>query len=599
MAGMEGVSFTVWAPSAESVSVVGDFNGWDEHRHGMRRIESSGIWGCFVAGVELGDKYKFRIRSLNGESIEKTDPFGLTTELSPGCASIIAELGSFDWDDATWMKSRENSKQLHSPMSIYELHLGSWRQQESNHHWLNYREIAHELVDYCGALGFTHVELLPVAEHPYTPSWGYQSTGYYSVTSRYGSPADFKYFVNYCHKHGIGVLLDWVPGHFPKDAHGLNRFDGTALYEHEDPRRGEHPDWGTWIFNFGSKQVCNFLIANALFWLDEYHIDGLRVDAVASMLYLDYSRNEGEWLPNKNGGRENLEAVEFLQRLNTQVRSHFPSAMTIAEESTAWPGVSRPIEDGGLGFNLKWNMGWMNDMLHYFRLDPIHRKHHHERLTFSLMYAFSENFLLPFSHDEVVHGKGSLLGQMPGEECARFANLRLLYGYLWCHPGKKLMFMGDELAQPTEWDHDGTLDWGLLQVRSHRGVQRLVADLNQLYRSEPALHELDFVAEGFQWLDCDNANESVLIFLRRALNANDWLLICCNFTPVSRSDYRVGVPGLAPLKPILNTDSECYGGSSHGEGLIVMPEDTAHEKQPHSATITLPPLSVVIFKAES
>ena len=485
--GVAGVNFSVWAPNAASVAVIGDFNEWDSRSHLMRKHIPSGVWELFVPGVAAGEKYKFHVRTRAGESIEKSDPWGFAAELPPRTASVVADLDAHRWNDSAWMERRASRDWLHEPMSVFEVHLGSWRRDPQSHHgWMNYRELAHQLVDYCKELGFTHIELLPVAEHPFTGSWGYQLVGYFAATSRYGSPEDFMYFVDHCHQHGIGVILDWVPAHFPRDGHGLMRFDGTPLYEHADPRQGEHPDWGTMIFNYGRHEVRNFLTANALFWLDKYHIDGLRVDAVASMLYLDYSRNEGEWVPNRFGGRENLEAIEFLKEFNEKCHEKFPGVLTIAEESTAWGGVSRPTYAGGLGFSMKWNMGWMNDTLSYMHHDPVHRRHHHNELTFSLIYAFTENFVLPLSHDEVVHGKGSLLDQMPGDLWQRYANLRLLYSYMWTHPGKKLLFMGGEIAQWEEWNYERDLQWSLLQWESHLGVQRLIADLNRLYRTEPA-----------------------------------------------------------------------------------------------------------------
>ncbi len=593
-----GFNFAVWAPNARQVSVVGDFNGWDERVHPMRHRGDSGIWEIFLPGLDVGQRYKFRITTCTGEVVDKADPFALTSELPPCTASITAELERYCWQDEAWMAERTERSFLHAPMSIYEVHLGSWQRDQSPHGWMNYRELAHRLVDYCRQQNHTHIELLPISEHPYTGSWGYQTTGYYAATSRYGSPEDFMYFVDYCHRNGIGVIIDWVPAHFPKDAHGLRRFDGTALYEHEDPRRGEHPDWGTLIFNYGRNEVRNFLIANALFWLDKYHIDGLRVDAVASMLYLDYSRNEGEWIPNEYGGRENLEAIEFLKQFNERVHAEHPGVVTIAEESTAWPGVSRPTFDGGLGFSLKWNMGWMNDTLRYFHKDPIHRRHHHDELTFSLIYAFHENFVLPLSHDEVVHGKGALLDQMPGDLWQRFANLRTLYAYMWAHPGKKLLFMGNEIAQWSEWNHDAQVDWDLLQWPKHVGVQRLIADLNRLHRDEPALHELDFHPEGFCWIDCHNADDSVLAFLRKARDPNNYILACCNFTPVVRHGYRIGVPSARWHREILNSDSEYYGGSNTGNGPGVQAEEVPHHGQPCSLVLTLPPLAVCLFKPE-
>lgn len=596
--GVTGVNFAVWAPNAQAVSVIGDFNDWDGRCHPLRKHESSGIWELFVPAARPGHKYKFRIKACDGSVSDRSDPYGFTAEMPPCTASIVAQLEGFPWQDAEWMEARRHQP-LDRPISIYEVHLGSWRQAPDRlHGWMNYRELAHQLVAYCQQMGYTHIELLPVSEHPFTGSWGYQTIGYYSVTSRYGTPHDFMYFVDYCHRHGIGVIIDWVPAHFPRDGHGLRRFDGTALYEHEDPRKGEHPDWGTMIFNYGRNEVRNYLLANALFWADVYHVDGLRVDAVASMLYLDYSRKEGEWVPNRYGGRENLEAIDFLREFNTRIHGQFPGILTIAEESTAWGGVSRPVDWGGLGFSMKWNMGWMNDTLRYMRHDPIHRRYHHNELTFSLIYAFSENFVLPLSHDEVVHGKRSLLDQMPGDLWQKFANLRLLYGYMWTHPGKKLLFMGSDIGQWREWAYDSQVSWELLQWDTHQGVQRLVADLNRLYRSEPALHERDFDGSGFEWIDCHNYNDSVLVYMRKACDPNDFLVICANFTPVVRHGYRVGVPRGGFYREILNTDSTYYGGSNVGNFPGVMASSEGHHLRPFSLSVVLPPLAVVIFKPE-
>ncbi len=596
--GVRGTNFAVWAPNAQQVSVVGDFNEWDGRRHPMVHRGDSGLWELFLPGLDVGQRYKFRVTSSTGEVVDKADPYGVYAELPPCTASITADLDHYIWRDEEWLEARRERPYLHAPMSVYEVHLGSWQRDHSPNGWMNYRELAHRLVEYCRAQHHTHVELLPVSEHPFTGSWGYQTTGYYSVTSRYGTPEDFMYFVDYCHQHEIGVIIDWVPAHFPKDAHGLRRFDGTALYEHEDPRRGEHPDWGTLIFNYGRNEVRNFLIANALFWLDKYHIDGLRVDAVASMLYLDYSREEGDWLPNQHGGSENLEAIDFLKVFNERVHADYPGVVTIAEESTAWPGVSRPTFDGGLGFSLKWNMGWMNDTLRYFQKDPIHRRHHHDELTFSLIYSFHENFVLPLSHDEIVHGKGSLLDQMPGDLWQRFANLRLLYAYMWSHPGKKLIFMGDEIGQWSEWNHDAEIDWDLLQWPKHVGAQRLIADLNRLHQTEPALHELDFHPEGFCWIDCHNSTDSVLAFLRQARDPQDHVLICGNFTPVVRENYRIGVPREGWYAEILNSDSEHYGGSNVGNGPGRQAEPIEHHGQPYSLEVTLPPLAICMLKPQ-
>lgn len=596
--GEVGVNFAVWAPNAQSIQVVGDFNFWDGRQHAMRKQIPSGIWELFVPAAKVGQKYKFRIRTLDGQTIDKSDPFGFYAELPPRTASVVTELGKFTWSDDQWMERRAAEDPLRKPVSVYELHLGSWKRDSRGiHGWMNYREIAHQVVEYCRQTGFTHIELMPVSEHPFTGSWGYQTVGYFSITSRYGTPDDFKYLVNYCHQNGIGVLIDWVPAHFPKDGHGLRRFDGSALYEHEDPRQGEHPDWGTMIFNYGRNEVRNFLIANALFWLDEYHIDGLRVDAVASMLYLDYSRKHGEWVPNVHGGRENLDAIHLLREFNAQAHAQYPGVLTIAEESTAWPGVSRPVESGGLGFSLKWNMGWMNDTLRYMRHDPIHRKYHHDEITFSLIYAFTENFALPLSHDEVVHGKGALVAQMAGDLWQKFANLRLLYSYMWTHPGKKLLFMGSEIAQWHEWNYDAEIQWDLLKWDNHSGMQHLIGDLNRLLVSEPALHQVDFSAEGFEWVDCLNREDSTLSFIRYAEDKSNWLLVCCNFTPVVR-DYRVGVPANAFYREIFNSDSSYYGGSNVGNFPGVQAEMIPQHGRPQSINLRLPPLATMVFRPE-
>lgn len=597
--GVRGVNFAVWAPNAASVAVVGDFNRWDGRCHLMQQRTAAGIWELFVPGLGAGEKYKFRVRTAAGDVGDKSDPYGFAAELPPRTASIVSDLGRFAWNDEDWLKLRSESDARRRPLSVYEVHLGSWRRHTDRlHGWLNYRELAHRLVDYCRRLGFTHLELLPVSEHPYSGSWGYQTVGYFAATSRYGTPEDFMYFVDYCHRHGIGVILDWVPAHFPRDGHGLRRFDGTALYEHDDPRRGEHPDWGTLIFNYGRNEVRNFLVANALFWFDKYHIDGLRVDAVASMLYLDYSRKEGEWLPNEHGGRENLDAISLLQEVNREAHGRFPGVLTIAEESTAWPGVSHPVDSGGLGFSFKWNMGWMNDTLRYMRQDPLHRRHHHNQLTFGLMYAYSENFVLPLSHDEVVHGKRSLLGQMPGDLWQKFANLRLLFAHMWTHPGKKLLFMGGEFGQWNEWSSDADLQWDLLQWDSHRGLQRLITDLNTLTAREPALHQLDHEPGGFEWIDCDNHTESVLSFIRRAPGDGEYLVVAANFTPVVRHRFSIGVPRPGRYRELFNSDSTYYGGSNVGNATAVPAIDMPCHGRPWSLTITLPPLAMVIFKPD-
>ena len=596
--GVKGVNFAVWAPNATSVSIVGDFNKWDERRHPMRKHIPSGFWELFVPGLAEGAIYKYRVKN-GGFTAEKCDPYGFAAECPPKTASKVVDLSKYRWEDSQWMQERIKRNALDAPMSFYEVHLGSWKRPGDNpDRWMTYRELAHDLVDYVKEMGYTHIELMPVSEHPFSGSWGYQQVGYYAPTARYGTPEDFMYFVDHCHQNNIGVLLDWVPAHFPKDGHGLAYFDGTNLYEHSDPRKGEHRDWGTLIFNYGRHEVRNFLVSNALFWMDKYHIDGLRVDAVASMIYLDYSREHGDWEPNKYGGRENLEALDFLRELNVQTHEQFPGTITVAEESTAWPNVSRPTYIGGLGFSLKWNMGWMNDTRSYMRHEPIHRKYHHDELTFSLIYAFTENFVLPLSHDEVVHGKGSLLDQVPGDLWQKFANLRLLYGYMWTHPGKKLTFMGGEFGQWEEWNYNTSLQWHLLQWESHSGLQRYVADLNKLLTSEPALHELDFDHHGFEWVDCHNWEESVLAFLRKGKNPDDFLLTACNFTPVPRTNHRIGVSKLRYYRAVLNSDSEYYGRSNIGNVMGAHAEKIPWHGRPYSIEIVLPPLSVCVFKPE-
>ncbi|MEY3204423.1 MAG: hypothetical protein RLZZ21_754 [Planctomycetota bacterium] len=594
--GVAGVTFAVWAPNADLVSVVGDFNGWDGASHRMHKRIPSGIWELFVPGLGPGTLYKFRVHA-DGTHADRTDPYGFAAEVPPRTASIVTDLSAYQWRDGDWMADRASRNALAAPISIYEVHLGSWRRPgDDPQRWLTYADLERELVPYVVEMGFTHVEFLPPTEHPLSASWGYQTIGLFAATSRFGSPQAFMSLIDALHRAGVGVLIDWVPAHFPKDAHGLRRFDGTALYEHEDPRKGEHPDWGTLIFNYGRHEVANYLVSNALFWLDRYHIDGLRVDAVASMLYLDYSRKDGEWEPNCFGGRENLEAIEFLKTFNVQVHGHFPGTLTIAEESTAWPGVSRPTYLGGLGFSLKWNMGWMNDTLRYMRHDPVHRKYHHDELTFSLIYAFHENFVLPFSHDEVVHGKGSLIDQMPGDLWQKFATLRLLYTYMWCHPGKKLLFMGNEFGQWREWNFDASLDWHLLQHDTHRGLSKAVADLNMLVRREPALHQLDFDGRGFEWIDCHNWQDSVLAFVRRGETPDDFLVVCCNFTPVPREGYRLGVPCGGTYDEIFNGDSAWYGGTNLGNAGALEAEPVPHHGRDHSVSLTLPPLAAVVLK---
>jgi 1,4-alpha-glucan branching enzyme len=596
--GVEGVHFAVWAPNAERVSVVGDFNRWSPGSHELKaRWDSSGIWEGFMPGLKKGDGYKYHIVSReNGYSVEKADPFALLAEEPPRTASIVWE-HDYKWNDTEWMSKRSAKNALSAPMSVYEVHLGSWmRVPEGGDRSLTYREMAPRLSAYVKEMGFTHVEIMPVMEHPFYGSWGYQITGYFAPTSRYGTPEDFMHLVDVLHQNGIGVLLDWVPSHFPTDQHGLAYFDGTHLYEHADMRKGFHPEWNSYIFNYGRYEVVAFLISNALYWLDRFHIDGLRVDAVASMLYLDYARENGQWVPNEYGGKENLEAIEFIKRLNHAVYENYPDVQTIAEESTDWPLVSRPTYLGGLGFGKKWNMGWMHDTLKYFKQDPIFRKYHHNVLTFSIWYAFNENFMLPLSHDEVVHGKGSLIGKMPGDEWQRFANLRALFGYMYAHPGKKLLFMGGEFGQVREWGHDSSLEWHVLEYPLHAGLKRWVADLNRAYRDEPALHRLDFEAGGFEWIDCSDWEGSTLSFLRRDGAGGASVLAVCNFTPVPRHDFRVGVPDGGRWNEILNSDAQIYGGS--GMGNMGGAEATAEEThgRPHTLRITLPPLSVVVFK---
>lgn len=596
--GVDGAFFAVWAPNAKRVSVVGDFNGWDGRKHPMRLRGLSGVWELFIPELKEGDLYKYEVKTQEEHLYLKTDPYGFQSELRPDTSSIIANLEKFTWSDQDWMMQRTNEDPLNNPISVYEVYLGSWaRVAEEGNRFLTYRELAEKLIPYVKDMGFTHIELLPVAEHPLDISWGYQVTGYFAPTSRYGKPEDFMYFVNACHQEGIGVIVDWVPAHFPKDAYSLPYFDGSFLYEHSDPRLGEHKDWGTLIFNYGRHEVKNFLIANAVFWFDKFHIDGIRVDAVASMLYLDYSRNEGEWIPNEYGGRENLQAIAFMKQLNEIIYKEFPGVLTIAEESTSWPGVSHPIHLGGLGFNLKWNMGWMNDMLTYMSKDPIHRKYHHGMITFALLYAFHENFILVLSHDEVVHGKRSLLDKMPGDMWQKFANLRAFYGFMFGHPGKKLLFMGGEFGQWKEWNCEESLDWYLLQHEPHQGLQRFVRDLNKLYISEPALFRHDFNYQSFEWIDFYDSDNSVISFMRKNLEKEeDTLVFVCNFTPIAHQNYRIGVPRPGYYREIMNTDSAAYGGSDMGNGGGCMAEPTPWQTQPYSLNLTLPPLSTLIFK---
>ncbi len=598
--GVSGINFAVWAPNAKGISLIGSFNEWDGRRHPMQKRVPSGVWEIFVPGIGLGHQYKFRVTDANGQQIDKCDPFGFFAEVPPRTANVVVNLDTYKWKDQSWLERRGHEDQLSKPISIYEVHLGSWRHQAGNPNgWLNYRELAHQLVEYCQQMGFTHIELMPVSEHPFTGSWGYQTVGYFAATSRYGSPEDLMYLVDHCHQNNIGVIIDWVPAHFPKDPHGLARFDGSALFEHEDPRQGEHPDWDTLIFNYGRNEVCNFLIANALFWLDKYHIDGLRVDAVASMLYLDYSREEGQWIPNEFGGRENLEAIDFLKKMNETVHQDFPGVLTVAEESTSWGGVSRPTYCGGLGFSLKWNMGWMNDTLRFIQNDPVHRKYHHDELTFSLIYAFTENFQLPLSHDEVVHGKGAMLDKMPGDLWQKFANLRLLYSYMWAHPGKKLLFMGSEFGQWNEWDCNSSLQWDLLQWESHQGLQKCVADLNNLYAREPALYQVDFDNAGFEWIDCSDHQNSVLSFARFSKERKDIIVICCNFTPVVRAKFRLGVPQAGFYHEIFNSDSKFYSGTNVGNGSGSNSEAKEWNGRANSIEVNLPPLGVTMLKLQS
>jgi len=595
---VDGVHFAVWAPNAQRVSVIGDFNRWDGRVHVMRRLVPSGIWEIFIPGLGDGARYKYEVRSREGQLLAKADPYARELETPPHTASIVSSGGTYQWGDGDWMRARESLGEWRErPMSIYEVHLGSWRRREAEPQFsLSYRELAATLIPYARDMGYTHIELLPVMEHPFFGSWGYQVVGFYAPSSRFGTPDDFRYFVDQCHQHGLGVILDWVPGHFPKDGHGLVRFDGTALYEHEDPRRGEHREWGTLVFNYGRDEVRTFLLSNALYWLEEFHADGLRVDAVASMLYLDYSRREGEWLPNERGGRENLEAVEFLKQLNIVTHGRQPGTITVAEESTSWPAVSRPTFDGGLGFTYKWNMGWMHDMLAYMREDAVHRRWHHGQITFSMLYAFTENFVLPFSHDEVVYGKRSMLEKMPGDPWQKHASLRALYGYLFAHPGKKLMFMGAEFGQRNEWNHDTSLDWGQLADAKHQGLQRWVRDLNAVYRHEPSLHQVDFDGSGFSWIDCHDAEHSVVSLMRRARNGMDFTVAVANFTPVPRSGYVVGVPAAGTYRELLNSDASVYGGTDVGNGGLIAADGPPAHGFGVSLRLTVPPLGFLLLK---
>ena len=593
--GITGCQFAVWSPNVKRVSVIGDFNGWDGRRHPMRNRGSSGIWELFIPGLQSGDNYKYEILTQSDDLLKKTDPYAQSMALRPDTTSHIASNEVYEWQDDVWLENRKDFDWQHKPISIYELHAGSWRRDE-NGDFLNWREIAQLLIPYVKDLAYTHIELLPITEHPLDQSWGYQVTGFFAPTARFGSPDDFRYFINECHKADLGIILDWVPAHFPKDTFALARFNGDALYEHADPRKGEHQDWGTLIFNYGRNEVRNFLITNAVYWIEEFHIDGLRVDAVASMLYLDYSREGGEWIPNEFGGRENLEAIQFLRQMNKTVHSLHPGVLTMAEESTAWPMVSRPVELGGLGFSIKWNMGWMNDNLSYMKNDAIHRKYHHDQLTFSQIYSYSENFILPFSHDEVVHGKRSLVSKMPGDNWQKMANLRLLYAWQMAHPGKKLLFMGCEFAQWVEWDDNGQLDWDLLSVDTHQGISKLVTDLNKLYQNEVAMHYWDFSHDGFQWIDCNDSDQSVLSLMRKSNEPQDNIICVLNFTPLPRHNYRIGIPAANSYDEILNTDSSFYSGSNCGNQNPIDIDSIPRSGFDQSISLTLPPLSAIFLK---
>jgi len=603
---IKGTNFVLWAPEASRVSVVGDFNFWNGKCHVMRKHPAAGLWDIFVPGAKSNDKYKFEIIDKHGQLLPlKADPYAFSMQSAPETASNILPKKPYQWNDQDWLSKRENKLNPYTdPVTIYEVHLGSWKRKASNKQtnttsYLTYKELAQQLIPYVIDLGFTHIQLMPISEFPFDGSWGYQPVGLFAPTSRFGTADDFKYFVDCCHKAGLGLLLDWVPGHFPTDPHGKGKLDGSCVYEHEDLRKGFHPDWKTLIYNYSRNEVKSYLISNALYWLDEFHIDGLRVDAVASMLYLDYSREEGEWLPNVHGGRENLEAIEFLRSVNSRAYANHPGIMMIAEESTAWPGVSKPIEHGGLGFGFKWNMGWMNDTLEYMKRDPIYRQHHHNELTFSLIYSFSENFVLPLSHDEVVHGKGSLINKMPGDDWQKFANLRAYYGFMWTHPGKKLLFMGGEFAQHDEWDHDHSLDWHLLEYESHQGIQRLIKDLNNTYKTIPALHELDCDGNGFEWLDSQNAQQSILTYIRKGNEGTSPALVVVNLTPMSFQDYKVGVPHAGFYKECLNTDSEIYGGSNIHNNGGVQSIPKSHAGKNNHVNLSIPGLATLIFELQS
>ncbi|MFC1891576.1 1,4-alpha-glucan branching protein GlgB [Thermodesulfobacteriota bacterium] len=594
-----GTFFGVWAPDAGRVYVAGDFNGWSRNRHPLFPLGQSGIWSGYIHNVGRGSKYKYIIESrYNGYSVEKADPFAIFSEIPPKTASVVWDL-QYQWHDNDWMEKRKSINLMHSPMSIYELHLGSWmRLPEQGNRFLTYREIAPRLAEYVKKMGFTHVEFLPVMEHPFYGSWGYQSLGYFAPTSRYGEPEDFMYLVDIMHQNDIGVILDWVPSHFPNDEYGLSYFDGTHLFEHADPKKGEHPDWKSLIFNYGRNEVVSFLISSAIFWLDQYHADGFRIDAVASMLYLDYGHKDGDWIPNEYGGNEDLEAVSLIKRLNKEIYKCFPGVHTIAEESTSWPMVSRPTYLGGLGFGMKWDMGWMHDTLEYMSMDPIHRKYNHDKLTFRMIYGYTENFVLPLSHDEIVYGKGSLLQKMPGDEWQQFANLRLLFGYMYAQPGKKLIFMGGEFGQRNEWYHESSLDWHLLENPLHEGIQKWVRDLNNLYMKETGLHELDFESSGFQWLDCNDSQQSTLSMLRLSRDEGESLIVVCNFTPVPRYNFKIGLSHNGVYKELLNSDAEYYGGSGIGNLGEVYTKELPYQGRPFSVEISLPPLAVVFLKLE-
>ena len=593
--GVEGVLFAVWAPNADRVSVVGNFNNWDGRRHPMRKLDYSGIYELFIPGKLVGEIYKYEIKAKSGQVFMKSEPYAFSNEVRPANASRIVDI-SYKWKDTAWMEKRETKDTDAQPMAIYEMHLGSWKRPTDGREFYNYRDIASLLADYLLMMNYNYVELMPIMEHPYDPSWGYQVTGYYAPTSRYGSPADFMYFVDYLHSKGIGVILDWVPAHFPKDEHGLGRFDGTALYEHEDPRRGEHPHWGTYIYNYGRNEVRNFLVANALYWAEKYHIDGIRIDAVASMLYLDYGRGDGEWLPNIYGGNENLEAIDFIKEVNSKMHELHKGVIMIAEESTAWPMMTHPVEAGGLGFDYKWNMGWMNDFLNYMKLDPLYRKYHHNDLTFSMVYAYSEKFILVLSHDEVVHEKGSMIAKMPGGYEDKFSNLRVAYGYMMTHPGKKLLFMGQEIAQFAEFNENAEVDWSLFEFDAHVFMQGYVKELNELYKTEPALYELDSSPEGFTWINCNSANTSLLSYVRKGKKESDTLLIICNFTPMEHKAYKLATPSGGRWQEIFSSDNSRYGGEGRNNKTVKQAKKAECDGQEHYISVTVPPLSISVFK---